>query len=74
MNSIGPDISFSTAATIWDNASILMQSVDESLEEFDAERILNIVEGKYLSADQYKNVSDYNLLNTNKRKKEFINC
>ena len=63
MHEIGLDICFSTAEMIWDNASIPMQSVDKSTEEFeqellfaqdpattDAERIQNIVESKYCPA------------------------
>ena len=34
MHMIGLDIYFSTAEMIWDNASIPMQSVDKSTEEF----------------------------------------
>jgi hypothetical protein len=58
---------------IWDNASIPMQSVDKSTEEFeqelsfaqdlatiDFERIQNIVESKYLPADLQKTVSECN--------------
>ena len=37
MHEIGLDICFSTAEIIWDNASIPMQSVDKSTEEFEQE-------------------------------------
>ena len=60
MHEIGIDICFSAAEVRWDNASIPMQSVNKSTEEFeqellftqdplttDAERIQNIVETKY---------------------------
>ena len=60
MHEIGIDICFSAAEVRWDNASIPMQPVDKSTEEFeqellftqdplttDAERIQNIVESKH---------------------------
>jgi hypothetical protein len=80
MHEIGLDICFSTAEIIWDDASIPMQSADKSTEKFeqelkfaqepvttDTERIQNIVESKYCSADLQKTVSDCNLLNTNEK-------
>ena len=80
MHEIGLDFCFSTAEMTWDNASIPMQSVDKSTEEFeqevlfaqgpattDAERIQNIVESKYCPADLQKTVSECNLLNTNEK-------
>ena len=76
MHEIGIDICFSTAEIVWDNASIPMQSVSKSTEEFeqellfahdpvttDAERIQNIVESKYCPADLQKIASECNLLN-----------
>jgi len=75
MHEIGIDICFSAAEVRWDNASIPMQSVDKSTEEFeqellftqdplttDAERIQNIVESKYCPADLKKIVGGCNLL------------
>jgi hypothetical protein len=65
-----------TAEVRWDNASIPMQPVDKSTEEFeeellfaqdplttDAERIQNIVESKYCPADLNKIASECHLLN-----------
>ena len=82
MHEIGIDICFSTAEIIWDNASIPMQSVDKTTEEFeqellfsqdpattDAERIQNIVESKYCPADLDKTVSQCKLLNTDEKQK-----
>jgi len=82
MHEIGIDICFSTAEIIWDNASIPMQSVDKTTEEFeqellfsqdpattDAERIQNIVESKYCPADLDKTVSECKLLNTDEKQK-----
>lgn len=82
MHEIGIDIRFSTAEIVWDNASIPMQSVEKSTEEFeqellfahdpattDAERIQNIVENKYCPADLRKIASECNLLKINQQDK-----
>ena len=82
MHEIGIDICFSAAEVRWDNASIPMQPVDKSTEEFeqellftqdplttDAERIQNIVESKYCPADLNKIVAGCSLLSTNQQEK-----
>jgi hypothetical protein len=78
MHEIGIDICFSA----WENASIPMQPVDKSTEQFeqeslftrdplttDAERIQNIVESKYCPADLNKIVAGFSLLSTNQQEK-----
>jgi hypothetical protein len=82
MYDIGISICFSAAAVRWDNASMSMQSVEKSTEEFeqeflftqdplttDAERIQNIVESKYCPAYLNKIVSEYNLLSINQQER-----
>jgi hypothetical protein len=74
IHEIGIDICFSASEVRWDNASIPMQSVDKSTEEFeqellftqdpsttDVERIQNIVESKCYPADLNKIVAGCNL-------------
>jgi hypothetical protein len=78
MCEIGINICFSAAEVRWDNASIPVQPVDKSTEEFeqealfaqdplttDAERIQNIVERKYCPADVSKTATECHLENTN---------
>ena len=80
MHEIGIDICFSAAEVRWDNASIPMQPVDKSTEEFeqellfaqdplttDAERIQNIVESKYCPADLNKIATECHLLNADQQ-------
>ena len=82
MHEIGIDICFSTAEVRWDNASIPMQSVDKSTEEFeqellfaqdplttDAERIQNIVESKYCPADLNKIAVECHMLSTSQQER-----
>jgi hypothetical protein len=72
MHKIRVDICFCSAEVRWDNASISMQSVDKTTEEFeqellfiqdplttDAEMIQNIVESKYCPADLNKQDASY---------------
>jgi hypothetical protein len=81
MHEIGIDICFSAAEVRWDNASIPMQPVDKSTEEFEqelffaqdpittnAERIQNIVKSKYCPADLNKIATECNLLNADLQK------
>jgi hypothetical protein len=76
MHEIGIVICFSPAEVRWDNASIPMQPVDKSTEEFeqelmfaqdplttDAERLQNIVESIYCPADLNKIATECHLLN-----------
>jgi hypothetical protein len=80
MHEIGIDICFSAAEVRWDNASIPMQPVDKSTEEFeqellfaqdplttDAERIQNIVESKYCPADLNKIATECHLLDADQQ-------
>jgi hypothetical protein len=82
MHEIGIDICFSAAEVRWDNASMSMQSVDESTEQFEQqllftqdplttvdERIQNIVESKYCPAELNKIVSECKLLSTNQQER-----
>jgi hypothetical protein len=82
MHEIGINICFSAAEVRWDNASIPIQPVHKSTEEFkqellftqdplttDVERIQNIVESKYCPADLNKIVAGCSLLSTDQQEK-----
>ena len=80
MHEVSIAICFSMAEVRRDNASIPMQPVDTSTEEFeqdllfaqyplttDAERIQNIVESKYCPANVFKIATECHLLNTDQQ-------
>jgi hypothetical protein len=80
MHEIDVDICFSAAEVRWDNASIPMQPVDKSTEEFDqqllfaqdplttnAERIQNKMESKYCPVNLNKIATECHMLNSDQQ-------